>query len=289
MSILQLGVLRAAGVAFFAFTVVGCTTWPTHGQGGTAEHYPPVDFYQPAANAKLDEAVLLQQLEMLHTQLDVLSVQGAMGCMPATVKTNVLLSDRIRREIAGGLLKDAAHNLVVLQHDLRDFRQRFYYIASQTQCLTVADASTEKPQPYAFMNSFFFDVGSAELAPVYIEQLSWLVAQVSADVQWQVRAYSDSSGEINANTQLSAQRAQAVVSSLIELGINAQHIESTFSGELAPILRNNDAFSLGMNRRVDVFVSTPTQKQVTDVTKVGQVKNWEYVPVQAAPSAIKAW
>ena len=103
-----------------------------------------------------------------------------------------------------------------------------------------------------------FDVGSSELSPEAMAQLKQL-AQSAAGIRGyiiEVKGFADSTGNPVMNEQLSEDRADAVVSYLIQqCGIPVRHIVAPGAmGEYQPAASNETSQGRAANRRVEVKV-----------------------------------
>lgn len=78
--------------------------------------------------------------------------------------------------------------------------------------------------------------------------------QTEPEKKIRVEGHTDSSGEAEANLELSQQRADAVRQALIDLGVDGDRITSAGMGEDFPIASNEDAAGQARNRRVDVIL-----------------------------------
>lgn len=260
----------------------GCMSWPSEGYGGANEHQQSIAFYEPAASRSETQANLVQQLEVLQSQLDVLILQGANQCIPAAIKRLSLLSDRVRRELAGALLADAAHDLVVFQQELRYFRQRFMVIAQQTECQQVV-AATSLPSQRRLM-TIFFDHDDAQLSDAFAQQMAWLLADISRDAKVTLRGYTNQLGDTEHNDELARQRINAVAHALQRLGVLPGNLKTDVIGERHLLLQGHDSFAMGINRRVDLYI----EDQATSKEPL-PVSQWESLNLKATRSWIKAW
>jgi outer membrane protein OmpA-like peptidoglycan-associated protein len=78
--------------------------------------------------------------------------------------------------------------------------------------------------------------------------------QTEPDKKIRVEGHTDSSGDAEANLQLSKQRAESVREALIELGVASDRVTATGMGEDFPISSNEDEEGRALNRRVDVIL-----------------------------------
>jgi OmpA-OmpF porin, OOP family len=106
--------------------------------------------------------------------------------------------------------------------------------------------------------SINFDVGSSELSPQAMAQLKQ-IAQSAAGIKGyiiEVKGFADSTGSPVMNEQLSEDRADAVVSYLIQqCSIPVRHIVAPGAmGEYQPAASNETAQGRSANRRVEVKV-----------------------------------
>ncbi|TCS42387.1 OmpA family protein [Reinekea marinisedimentorum] len=274
--------IRAAAISgLTAVLLSSCAQWPEKGVGGDAERYVPQNYYLPAATVSETKAHQQSQLEILQAQLDVLSLQGAKTCLPASVKRLFLMSHRVRRQIDGGLLADAGHDLVAFQHELRLLRQQFISVAQQTGCnQPYQDAS----QPLVALISVYFDIDSTEIQPTYLQQLQWWVSNSSAQAQWRLHGYTDNDGSEVHNQDLAQARVKAVKDALIGLDIKPQQLSQSAEGEAAPLLMGTNDFSMGLNRRVDIYLTSQTQ-----TTQGVPVQQWEELNLKTHRHLMPDW
>lgn len=78
--------------------------------------------------------------------------------------------------------------------------------------------------------------------------------QSEPDKQIRIEGHTDSVGSTQANLELSQRRADAVMNSLISLGLDAGRVTAVGLGEDFPIASNEDEGGRSRNRRVDVIL-----------------------------------
>jgi outer membrane protein OmpA-like peptidoglycan-associated protein len=78
--------------------------------------------------------------------------------------------------------------------------------------------------------------------------------QTEPDKKIRVEGHTDSSGDAEANLELSEKRAQAVREALVGLGVAADRVTALGMGEDFPIASNEDEDGRAQNRRVDVIL-----------------------------------
>lgn len=276
-----MAIRAATALGLTAVFLSACAQWPERGVGGDAERYASQNFYRPAATVFETKAYQQSQLEVLQAQLDVLSVQGANYCLPASVKRLSLMSHRVRRQIDGGLLADAGHDLVAMQHEVRLLRQQFLTVAQQTGC---TQPDQQQDQPLVALISVYFDIDSTELQPTYLQQLQWWASNSGDQSQWQLHGYTDVNGSESHNQQLAQARIEAVVDALIGLDVKPEQLSQSAQGEAAPLLMGDNAFSMGLNRRVDIYLTS----QLADNTGV-PVQKWEELNLKPHRHLMSGW
>lgn len=102
-----------------------------------------------------------------------------------------------------------------------------------------------------------YDGGGYELDDAGRRRLDLLVShlELRKDVKaLYVDGYSDHTGRLRENLELSRQRAQAVTDYLVSKGVPAEIITTRYHGSRYPIARGNSAAARAQNRRVTVRV-----------------------------------
>ncbi|MFA0520051.1 OmpA family protein, partial [Vibrio sp. 10N.222.55.E8] len=72
------------------------------------------------------------QLTKLH--LDALIQEGARWCFPAAVVQAIEKQNRIARELQGGLLLDAANDLIIQRKRLNQLEVKLDFVTAQARC-----------------------------------------------------------------------------------------------------------------------------------------------------------
>ncbi|MGS0695216.1 OmpA family protein [Shewanella sp. 0m-4] len=111
------------------------------------------------------------------------------------------------------------------------------------------------PQPFTYLRrlEFLFAPSSSLLNTSHEQDLYAIYRYLQADpsiVEVLIDGHADASGDHLANLILSKERADEVVSRLIELGVPAQMIQTRHHGTRAPIASNNNTEGRELNRRV---------------------------------------
>jgi outer membrane protein OmpA-like peptidoglycan-associated protein len=73
-----------------------------------------------------------------------------------------------------------------------------------------------------------------------------------------IEGYTDSTGSADYNLGLSDRRANAVRSSLLDMGINSDRITTRGYGQESPVAGNDTAMGRQLNRRVEIILSDET-------------------------------
>ncbi|RKG59598.1 DUF937 domain-containing protein [Corallococcus sp. AB011P] len=101
-----------------------------------------------------------------------------------------------------------------------------------------------------------FKTGSSQLTKSSQRMVGELgdVMQEKSDARVRINGFTDSSGDANANRQLSESRAESVRRALVRRGIPQDRIEVSGEGDANPIASNDTAEGRVQNRRIEVQV-----------------------------------
>jgi outer membrane protein OmpA-like peptidoglycan-associated protein len=107
------------------------------------------------------------------------------------------------------------------------------------------------------MPDVLFDTGKSELKPTARERLAKVAGILLAypDIRVEVDGYTDSTGTVDFNQQLSQQRADSVRTYLTSQGVSSNAITTQGFGPNNPIASNDSASGRQQNRRVELVVS----------------------------------
>lgn len=107
-----------------------------------------------------------------------------------------------------------------------------------------------------------FAVNSADITPYSAEKVESFVAFLNknANAKVKIEGHTDSDGLVTSNQILSQQRAQSVVSALVDLGIDASRLSARGFGESRPIASNASKDGKQQNRRIVAKISYPSAK-----------------------------
>lgn len=268
--------------------LTGCQSWPEPGKGGVSESRSSEDYYITEIGYDETSSTLQYQLSNARLRLDMLILKGAKSCLPATVRTTARLMSRAQREIDGELLDDAYGNLVVLSRSLQNMQSQLAYVTHHTPCANTEETTKQRLLANMVLNSLKldiqFDLNNADISNAYTarvknfsQRYKSLLALANTQLTIHITAHTDTFGDSNNNEDLAEQRAEAIKFLLLEQGIQTSAILVINNSEKSPLLLKDDAFSHGLNRRVELTV----HKQNVLVTESinPSIKDWE----QAAP------
>jgi outer membrane protein OmpA-like peptidoglycan-associated protein len=106
------------------------------------------------------------------------------------------------------------------------------------------------------LGDVLFESGETELREEAMGSLVEVVdlLQSEPDKQIRIEGHTDSTGNAETNLQISQQRADAVLTALVSLGVDAARITSAGMGQDFPIASNETEEGRAQNRRVDVIL-----------------------------------
>lgn len=259
--------LTAVFLVVMILTTVGCTNWPSKGQGGAAEH----NLNELPTHPIGPEHGLYFEQDLSRRHLDTLVLAGANICFPATVRKAQQRADRISRALQGGLSMDATNDLIIQRDQLATLERRLNYVKQERSCLSPAYASTSTAPSMVpenqvhtsdqikyiltlLNNNNQFAFNSAELNPRYIGHLAEAAVMLRAYPEYQLKltGHADSKGTNLGNLQLSLERAKQVERYLQIFGLNPESIVVNADGSNNPLFAGSEAHVRLVNRRVSI-------------------------------------
>src|SRR5450432_3884804 len=107
------------------------------------------------------------------------------------------------------------------------------------------------------LNDIAFDHGAARLQPAGQQAVARLAAYLNAhpELMISVEGFTDDSGNMYRNEQLSERRALAVQSALASSGVDSRRIVVRGYGPAYPIASNDTSMGRQMNSRVEIVIS----------------------------------
>ncbi len=225
-----------------------------------AEHHletlPPVMPEQPLG----PEHGLRFELELVQRHLDILVLEGAELCFPATVVQAKQRQDRIVRELHGELDFDAANDLIVQRNLLTRLERQLDYVRKQLVCNIPATIVQQTPGEigkhiFNLLNSdnqFAFD--SADLNPKYVIRLAEAAQLLNKMPGYHLRitGHADALGEKKHNQKLSLDRARKVGRYLQILGLPAERLQFDAVASDDPLFEGKEPQVRLVNRRVSI-------------------------------------
>ncbi|MEZ8471233.1 OmpA family protein [Vibrio splendidus] len=255
-----------------ALVLGGCTSYPEQGTGGLAESYESINYQNADFSPVMPDEPLGPehglrfdwQLAKLH--LDALIQEGARWCFPAAVVQAIEKQNRIARELQGGLLLDAANDLVIQRKRLNELEVQLDYVTSQARCEPPKNENQFRmqlsviEQLYDLLNvDNQFAEDSIEVNSKYMGRLaeatSLLKEHKSLDLV--VTGHADATGTEEYNDKLALGRAKQVERYLTIFGLGAQRIKAVSVGETVPLFEGESDGTRLTNRRVSIEVISP--------------------------------
>ncbi|MCP3870952.1 MAG: OmpA family protein [Gammaproteobacteria bacterium] len=238
----------------------GCVSWPSKGQGGMAEHNPVILSPAMPDQPLGPEHGLRFDLDLVQRHLDVLVLEGAELCFPATVVQARQRQNRIARELQGGLDFDAANDLIVQRKLLARLERQLDYVRQQQVCILPVTAAQERPgdmgkRIHDLLNSDNqFAFNSPELNPKYVGRLAEAaqLLLVHPGYQLKVTGHADARGTESHNRDLSMARARKVGRYLQIFGLEPERIKIDAVGSDSPLFDGKEPQVRLTNRRVSI-------------------------------------
>ncbi|WP_073580048.1 OmpA family protein [Vibrio quintilis] len=256
-------------VILVALLLQGCVSYPDAGQGGMAEQYMSAEFSPVMPDEPLGPEHGLRfdwQLAKLH--LNSLIQEGAKWCFPATVVQAQETQNRIAREISGGLLTDAANDLIILRKRLNKLENQLGYVTRHARCQPPADEQqfrqelTRIDEIYHLLNSDNqFALNSYAINPVYMGQLAQavLLLRDMSHLSLTVTGHADTTGTEEHNEKLAMERARQVKRYLMIFGLKPERIKTESLGESLPRYKSDAPEARLTNRRVSIEILSEQQ------------------------------
>lgn len=203
------------------------------------------------------------EYELVKQHLDILVLEGAELCFPATVVQAKQRQNRITRELHGDLNFDAANDLIVQRKLLARLELQLDYVREQNVCTFPLVNGDKKPTDtskriYELLNSDNqFAFNSSELNPKYVVRLAEAVQQLRdlPELTLRITGHADNIGDKKYNIALSLERAKKVGRYLQILGLANRKIEFDAVGSDQPLFKEDNkqaAHTRLVNRRVSI-------------------------------------
>ncbi|WP_114764563.1 OmpA family protein [Vibrio rhodolitus] len=251
-------------ILILVFVLQGCTSYPPEGRGGLAEQHIDNSFAPVMPDEPLGPEHGLRfdwQLTKLH--LDSLIREGARWCFPAAVVQALEKQNRIARELDGGLLLDAANDLVIQRKRLGELERQLDYVTSQANCVPPLNENSFRAQ-LAVVDQLFdllnvdnqFAFNSTEVNPKYMGHLARAanILRDNPSLNLSITGHADAQGDPQYNQKLAMGRAKQVQRYLIIFGLEPNRMTTQSLGDSLPLYEGvSDGVRL-TNRRVSIEV-----------------------------------
>ncbi|MFH4491159.1 OmpA family protein [Vibrio diabolicus] len=280
----MVNLIRRYVVSGLVVGMFGCSSfdYPDHGKGGLAENYQDISIENYQFSPVMPDEPLGPehglrfdwQLTKLH--LDALIQEGARWCFPAAVVQALEKQNRIARELEGGLLLDAANDLVIQRRRLNQLEQQLDYVLSQTTCTPPDDIEALRSdlnvvaEVYALLNiDNQFAVDSAEINPKYMGHLAEAayILRDHPNLTLLVTGHADVTGSPDYNQKLAQARAEQVKRYLTVFGITSERVTTKSVGDSLPLYEGETPAVRLTNRRVSIEVISPNSDSDTSVNR----------------------
>ncbi|MGD8120235.1 OmpA family protein [Vibrio sp. TRT 2004] len=256
--------LKHIALAVTVSSVIGCSSYPESGRGGIAEDYIQSSFTPVMPDEPLGpEHGLRFDWQLAKLQLDSLIREGARWCFPAAVVQALEKQNRIARELEGGLLLDAANDIVIQRKRLNELELQLDYVTSQAKCVPPMDENAFQ-QRLAIIDKLYsllnvdnqFAFNSTEVNPKYMGHLARAanLLEEHTSLTLSVTGHSDSVGDVGYNQKLAMGRAQQVKRYLIIFGLSPERVKTHSVGDALPLYQGESEGVRLTNRRVSIEV-----------------------------------
>lgn len=256
---------------FALLMLSGCTTWAPQGHGGMAEHQQEMyNDIMPDEPLGIEHGLRFE-LDLSRRHLDVLVIEGAELCFPATVAQARQRSNRITRELHGDLIFDAANDLIVQRNLLERLERQLDHVQQHDTCNSPQHKAQALPaemtgkiyQLLNIDNQFAFN--SSELNPKYIGHLAEaaILLRDQPGYHLLITGHADDVGVNGYNYELSMKRARQVGRYLQILGFPPENIEIDAVGSDLPVSDSKEPHHRLVNRRVSIELVEVTGANIT--------------------------
>jgi len=253
----------------------GCTLWPLKAIGGFAEHHQE-SLNTLKSNSPVGiEHGLRFDLEIVRQHLDILVLEGAELCFPATVIIARQRQNRISREMLGDLEFDAANDLIIQSKLLARLERQLDYVKKHNVCvLPVSNTQSTNQESKVIASKIIspgetgkrinellnsdnqFAFNSSELNPKYVGRLAEAIYLLRKNPSYHLRitGHADEIGKNKHNQKLSLERAMMVSRYIQILGFPKNKIQLTAVGANNPLFKGTEPHNRLVNRRVTIDI-----------------------------------
>jgi outer membrane protein OmpA-like peptidoglycan-associated protein len=205
----------------------------------------------------LVEAAKLQQ-QILINQENIENIQEEKDSILAEITKTYQRINQIERGYASNLKQDLEEERRKALERQENARKRFQ--ALQSNFIKVRK---DARGIILSMSDILFDINKATLTSELKTNLAKIagILFVYKQAHVIVEGHTDNTGSADYNQKLSEKRAQNVMSFLIEQGVLEERLTSVGYGLTKPVADNSTEEGRQKNRRVDLVISEPKQKQ----------------------------
>ena len=128
-----------------------------------------------------------------------------------------------------------------------------------------------------YQEQTFFDFNKADIRPESAKILDVLAEQMNRDLpdtSLVILGHTDSVGTDEYNTQLSVQRAAAVMKELAKRGVSLEQISTVGIGESQPVTTNASESGRALNRRVEFLLSRFAEANYVAIEQFPRNTEW---------------
>ena len=210
-----------------------------------------------AEQAKAEAVLARQQAEA--AQQAALAQQQALAAQAQTAQQQAQLADQRAR---------------TAEQEKEEMRQRL--LTQLNQVLQTRDSARGL---IVNMSDVLFDLNQATLKPGAKVRLAKVAGIIQAypDLKLQIEGYTDSTGSMEHNQQLSERRAAAVRDFLVSQGVGLNNVSAQGFGPANPVATNSTPQGRQMNRRVDLVVNGES------IAAQGRALDQNGAPAMSAP------
>ena len=251
--------LTTALIVASSLSLSACVTWPILGSGGTAEHTATTVTVRHSGQSITPEQGLFFELELVARHLDIMVLEGAEYCFPASVVQARNRQNRIIRELHGGLELDAANDLIIQRKLLLRLEQQLDYVAREHVCtppsddrLWVSEKNIEKIT-HLLNSGQQFEDSSDVLTQRYTGQLaeaSFLLRDLK-EFAIHITGHVDTVGDKEQQV-LSLARTRMIQRYLKVFGLKPEHIHITSIDSDNPLFKQHNVAEKHTERRVTI-------------------------------------
>jgi len=209
---------------------------------------------------------------LLTQHLDILVLEGAELCFPATVVQAQTRELRIGNELKGGLLFDAANDIVIQRRLLDRLERQIQYVSKHKACTLAKTSPLTSPGDIGKKIATLlnidnqFAVGSYSLNPKFVVRLGKAVELIAKleDYRLLITGHADNTGNDQDNLVLSKKRAEQVGRYIQIMGIAESRIDIASLGSNDPLIAGNMSENRLVNRRVSIELIETANESESD-------------------------